>query len=780
MKTLFFVFVLVLSLLFFGCGGGSESSNSQTVSSSSSSFSSSSSSGSITSKNFITLYVAGSDLEERAKAASIDFDEIIEGYKRLSSAEQDNLKVLIAFGGARLTNWKGIKYADMACLIQDSGDGSYGNDTCYAYENNNANMGSSSTLEDFLVFASNDIKASERNFLIFWNHGGAYDGVCYDSNKNFDRLNISELNTALHASPKKFDVIGMDACLMANIEVIKGVKSYCDYYLASEDLEPGHGWDYEDVIAIIGKGSQQSLASIGTQLVDSFLDSSKHRYTQDKTLSFLDLSHSDDLILKIDALTQTLNADNDFKAIGLSAYEAKKFAVSNTKKDGITMDIKSFNDELSSKKSSVKTLSDALSNTLDKLVVYSRGQNSGSNGVTIYQPLNDKDWSKYDALSYVASQNWHSLLSDFTVSKGADSEKPSIQSEESCTYNNTEGFCLSITDNLAIKSVESYGLMPYGDDFMLLYSENLIKPNDTYFLPKFNDDWFYLCDGSDKDRCIFPSAFEIESSQANTKLYIAIGELNSESVTFFMQVKGSDVTMWAVLDTTDSFSSKLQYQIKKGDKIRFDYIGIKDSGDAFIIEGSALTFSSTPTWSKEDFNANIAYFALADDFNDNSDYSKSHFTQDTPEPPATNPIDTTSAQTRLSYLNGKSLTLNYYFAEDYSESVTFTQAPQYSDSQQTYFIKGTRNGNTDIYCFSDDKESLHVSIDGISYMYDCPTLFASGEKDLFAFNINADGSLSGYYEYVLPSTPDLNVYSEILIPDAALVPLPQTPIKNGT
>lgn len=762
MKTLFVASTLALSLLFFGCGGGSSDSKPNIESSSSSSSATSS-------KSLIALYVAGSDLEENSKAASTDFNEIVAGYKRLSAAEQENLDILIAFGGARAAHWKGVKYADIGCLLQDSRDGVYGNDTCYSYENINANMGSSTTLEDFLVFASNDIEASARNFLIFWNHGGAYDGVCYDSNKNFDRLNISELDTALHVSPKKLDVIGMDACLMANIEVIKGIKDHSKYYLASENTEPGHGWDYEDAIYIIGHGNAQSLTNVGTQLVDSYIDSPKHQSTQDKTLSFLDLSHADDVIAKIDTLTKNLNGNDDFKSIGLSAYEATKFAVSNTKSDGITIDIKSFLDELSSQKSSIKTFSGALSNALDKFVVYSRSQSYGSNGVTIYQPLNDPDWTQYDALSYVASQNWHNLLSDFTVTKGADLEKPIIHTETECTYNNSDGFCLNITDNVALKSVESYGLLPYGDDFMLLYSENLIKTNGKYFLPKFNDNWFYICDGSDKNRCVFPSALEIEDNQPNSKLYIAIGAYNDEDATFFMQVKGSKISMWVIMETSERYSSKQQYQIKQGDKIRFDYMGVKASGDVFIIEGSSLTFNATPTWSKEDFNANIDYFATADDFNDNTAFSESHFTQGNTEIPVTNPIDTTSSQTRLSYLNGKTLTLNYFFGEDYNESVTFSQAPQYNDSENTYIIKGLRNGDTDFYCFSDDKESLHVNIDGVSYMYDCPTLFASGERDLFVFNINSDASLSGYYEYVSASDSDLNLYEEMQIPDTPLV-----------
>jgi hypothetical protein len=707
-------------------------------------------------------------LEEKSLAGTVDFDEIVKGYSRLSSTQKDNLKILIAFGGAKLSNWKGIKYADIECLIQDSKDGTYGNDNCYEYKNADANMGKAETLKNFLRFASNDIISSKRNYLIFWNHGGAYNGLCYDSNYNFDQLTLDELEQSLKETlTKKVDVIGMDACLMSNMEVLKSIKNYGDFLLASEDSEPGHGWDYEDVIYIIGQGENESLNSIGKKLVDSFIDSPKHIGTQNKTLSFLKLSETDNVISKIDAVTDRLDADNDFKSIGLSSYNAQKFAISDANRDGISMDLKSFSNRLGVEKSTIKSFTDSLSAAIDKLVIYSKAQDPDIYGITIYQPLDSHDWSSYKNLSYITSQSWYNLLSNFTVTKGNDIQKPVIQSEESCKVAGSEGFCLNITDNIALKNVDSYGLMPYGDDYMLLYSEILkTTSSGTYFLSKFDDNWIYLCDGDDKNRCIFPSAFELESTESDTSFYMALGQYNGEDVTFFIKITSYNIELWAILDSPSSYSSKVQYQVKQGDKVRFDYIGFKDSGDIFTIKGDSITFKQKPTWSKQSFNVNLGYFAMAEDFNDNSVLSQTHLTGSQSQT-STDTIDTSSSQSRLSYLNGKTLLLNYdYYGTSYSESISFSEAPFYSSEVGRYTIKGVRDNSSYIYCFSDEQASDHVIINGVSYMYDCPDFFSDGSRDLFAFNINSDLSISGYYEYVQSG---LNAYNEILDPDSVLV-----------
>ena len=43
----------------------------------------------------------------------------------------------------------------------------------------------------------------------------------------------------------KFDFVGFDACLMATYEMAAHMASYADYMVASEELEPGIGWNYQ-------------------------------------------------------------------------------------------------------------------------------------------------------------------------------------------------------------------------------------------------------------------------------------------------------------------------------------------------------------------------------------------------------------------------------------------------------------------------------------------------------------------------------------------------------
>ena len=46
------------------------------------------------------------------------------------------------------------------------------------------------------------------------------------------------------ASVEKFSLIGFDACLMQSYAVVAALSPYANYHLASEELEPAHGWDY--------------------------------------------------------------------------------------------------------------------------------------------------------------------------------------------------------------------------------------------------------------------------------------------------------------------------------------------------------------------------------------------------------------------------------------------------------------------------------------------------------------------------------------------------------
>ena len=103
------------------------------------------------------------------------------------------------------------------------------------------NMGLSQTLDDFISWGLSNYPA-DKTALILWDHGGGLDGVCWDEDNGDDNLLVDELDIALEGY--HFDVIGIDACVMGQFEVLYELKDHCDFYVASMLNEPAYGWDY--------------------------------------------------------------------------------------------------------------------------------------------------------------------------------------------------------------------------------------------------------------------------------------------------------------------------------------------------------------------------------------------------------------------------------------------------------------------------------------------------------------------------------------------------------
>ena len=85
-------------------------------------------------------------------------------------------------------------------------------------------------------------------------------------------------------------MIGFDACLMATYETASTLQTLADRMVASQELEPGYGWDYtaletaarggsvDDVAASILKAyDEQSLSEGESQVTLSEIDLTKMR-----------------------------------------------------------------------------------------------------------------------------------------------------------------------------------------------------------------------------------------------------------------------------------------------------------------------------------------------------------------------------------------------------------------------------------------------------------------------------------------------------------------------
>ena len=115
------------------------------------------------------------------------------------------------------------------------------------------NMGNPQTCIDFVKYVYNNYPA-KKYAMDFWNHGGSWKyGMCSDDT-NSDDLTMLEVRTIYEKlrvdTGKKllWDVMGMDECLMSDVEVAYDAKQYVNYICNSEDSIGGDGWEYNLVL----------------------------------------------------------------------------------------------------------------------------------------------------------------------------------------------------------------------------------------------------------------------------------------------------------------------------------------------------------------------------------------------------------------------------------------------------------------------------------------------------------------------------------------------------
>lgn len=151
------------------------------------------------------------------------------------------------------------------------------------------NMAAGESLVDFVTWAISTYPA-DRFVLIMSDHGMGWPGGWSDptasgsganqaplsTRLDGDYLYLSELDEALaYLQDKnivsKFDLIGLDACLMSQMEVYAALQPYADYAVASEETEPGLGWAYTAFLQALvqnpGMGGDQLAATI----VDTYI-----------------------------------------------------------------------------------------------------------------------------------------------------------------------------------------------------------------------------------------------------------------------------------------------------------------------------------------------------------------------------------------------------------------------------------------------------------------------------------------------------------------------------
>ncbi|MBQ9006355.1 MAG: hypothetical protein IJ092_08270 [Atopobiaceae bacterium] len=288
----------------------------------------------------VAIYICGSDLEDETPGMGVATQNL---YEAAQANIPDNVNAIVLTGGRK--NWD-QQYKDEGVAV----DGS--TTKIYRIENHKLvlekdydtylTLSDPQVYEDFLKYCIDNYPA-DHMFPIVWDHGGGPNkGVCVpnDDDEPKDKLDpvtgtpiymsLAQLqgalknandyrNDTLKLDGGKFDLIGMDACLMGSTEVCYAMKDIAKYAVVSEELEPSGSWDYYWLEAFNDFASSSTMTDdekcvhLGKRIVDmdtrpdDLNDVAKARKNwKDQpgrmTLAVVDLSTMDSLAVAVDKL----------------------------------------------------------------------------------------------------------------------------------------------------------------------------------------------------------------------------------------------------------------------------------------------------------------------------------------------------------------------------------------------------------------------------------------------------------------------------------------------
>jgi len=182
------------------------------------------------------------------------------------------------------------------------------------------NMGDPQTLVDFVTWSVKQFPA-QHYALVIWDHGSSWAGIAFDESSDSKGISLPELDLALRTAQSQtgvetFDLIGFDACLMAQIDVLETIQPYGKVAVASAELEPNDGWAWDIWLKRLQADPGQQPAAVASSIVDAYQEYYKDKNDDTVTLAAFDLG-------KISAVRDGLNMFSDAMIKGLdSSYQA--------------------------------------------------------------------------------------------------------------------------------------------------------------------------------------------------------------------------------------------------------------------------------------------------------------------------------------------------------------------------------------------------------------------------------------------------------------------------
>ena len=375
-------------------------------------------------------------------------------------------------------------------------------------------MGSPATIGKFL--AKNIIAYPAEHYAVFfWDHGGAWTGYgqdeAFDSGFTVDQLSQGLAAGLAKAKLPKLDLLGFDACLMSAYEAISAYQKFANYYLASEELEPGHGWDYHS-LAVLESNPQASAVDLGKSIIKGYQAQSKVEKDFDEvTLALLDLAQFPKLESAVHNFTKAAMGEMKTLAGDLGRSASKALAYGKTGKpeeDSHMVDLGALLKTVVKSNPDLEPHQKAIQAALKNVVVaqVAGSMLKDSTGLSIYFPnrqkLYDKDYGN------VGPKDWKDFLTAY-FSAGTASPKSTVPK-----FLNKDGIgkVVNTKDDITLKGKLAKGSAPNVVDSTFYYG---FKDGDrTIFI-------------GDADGIVDDETGEVEGSWDKTYLNLKLGKIES-------------------------------------------------------------------------------------------------------------------------------------------------------------------------------------------------------------------------------------------------------------
>ena len=237
-------------------------------------------------------------------------------------------------------------------------------------------------------------------------------------------LDTIELNRVLKRAHegvlgRPLDLLGMDACLMSNLEVAYQGEPHVGAIVGSEELEPGDGWPYTRILRDLTAHPDMDGRDLGRAIVRHYVTSYEDKEEQwPVTQCAVDAGGIETFAGELDALARSLRSAMKEETDAARVFRAH---TRSTRFSGELVDLRTFCRELretqiaESVKKAAGSVIDALKPNGYVIDEAHLGETvAGCGGVTAYLPPPDDAISRYyNDLRFARRHGWDEFLRSY-------------------------------------------------------------------------------------------------------------------------------------------------------------------------------------------------------------------------------------------------------------------------------------------------------------------------------------------------------------------------------